>query len=89
VEPYAITVLPAARRELKSLERAALVLIDAAITALAADPRPSGCKKLRGDAALYRVKVNTIHGPYRVLYAIDDRTRVVEIARVAHRREVY
>jgi mRNA interferase RelE/StbE len=36
----------------------------------------------RGD---YRVRV----GDYRVVYAVDDEERVVIVARIAHRREVY
>jgi mRNA interferase RelE/StbE len=33
----------------------------------------------------YRLRV----GQYRILYAIDDRERVVEVIAVGHRREVY
>jgi mRNA interferase RelE/StbE len=33
----------------------------------------------------YRVRV----GDYRIVYAVDDRERLVLIARIAHRREVY
>jgi mRNA interferase RelE/StbE len=55
-----------------------------AIDALAEDPRPPGATKLagRGD---YRVRV----GDYRVVYAVDDAERLVLVARIAHRREVY
>lgn len=28
-------------------------------------------------------------GPYRVIYAVDDTTRTVEVLAVAHRRDVY
>jgi mRNA interferase RelE/StbE len=56
----------------------------AAIDALADDPRPSGCAKLAGRDD-YRIRV----GDYRVVYAVDDDKRVVLIARIAHRREVY
>jgi mRNA-degrading endonuclease RelE of RelBE toxin-antitoxin system len=28
-------------------------------------------------------------GPYRVLYSIDDTERLVVVARVGHRRDVY
>jgi mRNA interferase RelE/StbE len=33
----------------------------------------------------FRIRV----GDYRIVYAIDDKQRVVIVARIAHRREVY
>jgi len=58
--------------------------IGKAIDALAADPRPPGAVKLAGrDDFLVRV------GDYRVVYAVDDTERLVLVARIAHRREVY
>jgi mRNA interferase RelE/StbE len=33
----------------------------------------------------YRLRV----GVYRIVYAVDDAERVVIVARIAHRREVY
>ena len=59
--------------------------IDAAILALEEDPRPRGVEKLSGGTDEYRVRA----GDYRVVYAVNDRERLVEVLRVAHRREVY
>jgi mRNA interferase RelE/StbE len=56
----------------------------AAIDALAVEPRPRGAEKLAGRDD-YRIRV----GDYRVVYAVDDRDRLVLVARIAHRREVY
>ena len=53
--------------------------------ALAGDPRPAGCKKLRGHKDLWRIRA----GDYRVVYIIDDANALVSITRVAHRREIY
>jgi len=58
--------------------------ISAAILKLASEPRPRGCRKLRRRDE-YRLPC----GDYRVLYAVDDDHRVVEIMSVGHRREVY
>ncbi len=58
--------------------------VDAAILALADNPRPSGCTRLKGREE-WRVRV----GDYRIVYAIDDDRRLVEILKVAHRRDVY
>jgi mRNA interferase RelE/StbE len=55
------------------------------IDALAEDPRPRGAKKLHGEKNLWRIRI----GDYRVVYSIDSTGRVVDITRVAHRREVY
>jgi mRNA interferase RelE/StbE len=55
-----------------------------AIDGLANDPRPPGTAKLVGRDD-YRIRV----GDYRIVYAVDDDARLVLIARIAHRREVY
>ena len=52
---------------------------------LFADPRPSGCKKLRGYKDLWRIRV----GDYRVVYIIGDPGKIVSVTRIAHRRDVY
>jgi mRNA interferase RelE/StbE len=57
---------------------------DRAILALADDPRPPGCTRLRGRND-WRIRV----GNYRIVYGIDDERRVVEILRVAYRSDVY
>jgi mRNA interferase RelE/StbE len=59
--------------------------VAAAIGALAAGPRPSGCKKLAGNTDYYRIRV----GDYRVLYEVRDREVLVLVIKIGHRREVY
>jgi mRNA interferase RelE/StbE len=56
-----------------------------AIQALAANPRPVGCRKLTGSKHDWRIRA----GDYRVVYEIADVIRVVRVNRVRHRREVY
>jgi mRNA interferase RelE/StbE len=55
------------------------------IESLALNPRPSGCKKLRGYKDQWRIRI----GDWRVIYIIDDAANLVSITRIAHRREVY
>jgi mRNA interferase RelE/StbE len=55
-----------------------------AIDALAGNPRPHGAVKLAGRDD-YRIRV----GDQRIVYAVDDAERLVIVARIAHRREVY
>jgi mRNA interferase RelE/StbE len=82
---YHIVVKSSARRELLRLAKSVQPRIDAAILSLADNPRRAGATKLAGSADLYRIRV----GDWRVVYHIDDATRVVEIRIVAHRRDVY
>jgi mRNA interferase RelE/StbE len=55
-----------------------------ALAGLETQPRPSGCKKLRGESA-WRIRV----GDYRVIYEIHDKVLQVIVVTIGHRREVY
>jgi mRNA interferase RelE/StbE len=59
--------------------------IDRKILALADNPRPAGCKKLKGYRDQWRIRI----GDWRAVYLIDDTAKLVIVTRVAHRREVY
>jgi len=85
VAEYAIDFKPSARRELERLSDRLIARLMPKIEGLAADPRPTGCRKLRGYKDLWRVRV----GDYRVVFIIDDDHKTVSVTRVAHRREVY
>jgi len=82
---YALEIKQSAQKELDALNDALFTRIDRKILALADNPRPLGCKKLRGYKDQWRVRI----GDWRVLYIIDDAARFVIITRIAHRREVY
>jgi mRNA interferase RelE/StbE len=82
---YTIFYAPSVRRDMKRLPADVVRRIDAAIMGLSANPRPAGSLKLSGRERLYRQRV----GDYRVVYAIDDAGRTVEIRTVANRKEVY
>ena len=59
--------------------------LDKKIQDLANDPRPPGCEDLEGTAKGYRIR----DGDYRVLYAVDDDKKLVKVARIRDRRDVY
>ena len=82
---YSLEIKPSAGKELDALDDALFARIDRKIMALAENPRPPGCKKLRGYKDLWRIRV----GDWRVLYVLDDAIKRVSITRVAHRREAY
>jgi len=82
---YALTTSRSAEKELVALDSTILKRIVQKIETLASEPRPPGCKKLKGEKNRWRMRV----GDYRVIYSIDDRARGVDIAAVRHRREAY
>jgi len=81
---YEILIRRSAEKEIRDLPRDVRGRVVGRIRALASIPRPAGCEKLTGRDA-YRVRV----GLYRIIYTIEDRRLVIEVVRVAHRREVY
>jgi len=85
VDRYSLEIKQSAQKELDALDDSVFRRIDRKILALADNPRPPGCKKLRGYRDQWRVRV----GDWRVVYLIDDEAKLVTITRVAHRREVY
>ena len=82
---YRVLVTARAERELGSVPPPWRARVRAALMALGATPRPPGCVKLVGHDDVWRVRV----GPYRIIYAIDDRRRIVVVTSVGHRRDVY
>ena len=82
---YALRFLPSARREFAALPARDDQRVDAAILALAENPRPPRSKKIAGEEDLYRIRV----GVWRVLYRIKDELLLVVVLRVRHRRDVY
>ncbi len=81
---YSIDILRVAQKQLARIDRAQQQRIIAAIRELAADPRPSGCKKLSGRSA-WRIRI----GPYRVIYEIHDQRLLVLIVAIGNRKNVY
>jgi len=82
---YAIEWLRSARKELDALPVRSAVRIGEAVGRLAQNPRPSGCKKLTGHKALWRIRI----GSYRVIYYIGDAIRLVRIEKVSDRKDAY
>jgi mRNA interferase RelE/StbE len=85
VGKYSVEVKPSAQKELEALPDALLARVVRKLDSLEDAPRPVGCKKLKGYEDQWRIRV----GDWRVVYIIDDATKLVSITRIAHRREVY
>ncbi len=82
---YAVELKPSARKELERLPAKLIERIFPRLEALGSEPRPAGCKKLKGGQQEWRIRV----GDYRVVYVIDDAKLRVSVTRIRHRSEVY
>ena len=82
---YQLRIAPSVQRDLRRIVVEYVERIRAAMESLITDPRPTGCKKLKGRRDLYRVRV----GDYRIIYEIEDAAELVSIARVMHRSQGY
>lgn len=86
MESDSVRIKTSAAKELERVEpRAMRLRLVTRIRALADRPRPHGCEKLSGGEERYRIR----QGTFRVVYAVDDSKRVVEVFKIGHRREVY
>jgi mRNA interferase RelE/StbE len=83
--PYRVDIVKHAQRQIRSLAPQIQRRVLSRITALGADPRPTGTIKLAGPQDLYRIRV----GEYRVIYTIEDDVLLVLVVSVGHRREIY
>jgi len=81
---YSLVIKKSAERELRTIPKPDLRRVTERMRGLAQDPRPTGSEKLSGHDR-YRVR----QGDYRIVYAVDDETRTVQVVKVGHRREVY
>jgi len=82
---YELRLVRSARKELEALPDALLARVARQIDQLPAAPRPAGCKKLRGAADLWRVRV----GDFRIIYHVDDRAHVIEVRAIRDRKDAY
>ncbi len=83
---YRVVIAKKALKELSDLPKNSVKKIAKSIEALSENPRPAGCKKLKGEEEiLWRIR----SGDYRVIYSIEDSIRIVEVRRIGHRKNIY
>jgi mRNA interferase RelE/StbE len=82
---YEVIITSHAERDLKRLDRSTKNRILPVALALADNPRPHGCLKVKTEKRLWRIRV----GDWRIGYEVNDETHVVKIITVGHRREFY
>lgn len=82
---YEVILSRRAQRELQRLPPEHLNRIARRLRELEQEPRPSGCRKLSGSTSDYRVRV----GALRIVYTIDDDSRIVRVFRIRPRGDAY
>lgn len=82
---YQIVFSSTARKELEIIDNSFVQRILRKIESLAANPRPSGCEKLKGQENLWRIRV----GNYRIIYSIYDSKHLIDIVLIRHRKDAY
>lgn len=82
---YQIEWKRSARKELKKLPADTIQKIVDTVELLATNPYPNGCRKLAGAEQAWRIRI----GNYRVIYNVLTSILVIEIVRVAHRKDAY
>lgn len=83
---YAIRISKQALKELERLPEKEIRKISAAINNLSDNPRPSGCKKLKGEKEyLWRIRV----GNYRIIYSIEEDVKIIDVRKIGDRKNIY
>ena len=82
---YAVSIRRSAQKELERIPAPSYEKIEERMLALGTNPRPTGCKMLKGAEKSWRIRI----GNYRLVYEIDDTARAVTVIKIAHRSDVY
>jgi mRNA interferase RelE/StbE len=81
---YTLVLSKKAQKQLDAFSETIVLPIIEAITALEQNPRPIGCKKLKGRDG-YRIRT----GNYRIIYDIFDTELIVDVIALGHRKDIY
>ena len=82
---YKVVVSKSAEKGLSGLPNQIVERIVIILQSLEQNPRPAGCKKLKGFRNLWRVRV----GDYRIIYSIDDVVLLVDVREIGNRKDIY
>lgn len=81
---YTVVLTKTAQKQLDKLPDSVADGLLRAIDELAHEPRPDGCKKLKGRLG-YRIR----KGDYRIIYDVADDVLIVSVIAIGHRRHIY
>jgi mRNA interferase RelE/StbE len=74
-----------AQKALKKIPNPYKANLIQAIDQLSDNPRPDGCKKLKGTDNLWRIRIND----YRIVYQIKDKQLLILVILIGHRKDIY
>ena len=81
---YSVTINKRAVKSLEKINEPDYSKIKDAMFNLAHNPRPAGCKKLKGRPS-YRIR----QGNYRIIYDIFDHILIVDVIAIGNRKDIY
>jgi len=81
---YSVFIEKAVFKQFKNIPEKDYQKIMASIADLANNPRPPGCKKLKGRSG-YRIR----EGIYRIIYEINDKILTVTVIEAGDRKDIY
>ena len=81
---YSLRLSREAAKTLRTLRGPELARIQGALELLRITPFPPAATKLRNRSG-YRVRV----GDYRIIYEVEERTVVILVLAIGHRRDIY
>lgn len=81
---YKVRIERKAQKSLAKISQPYFSKIKIAILNLGNNPRPEGCKQLKGRNA-FSIRV----ADYRIIYEIHDRILLVDVIELGHRKDIY
>jgi mRNA interferase RelE/StbE len=81
---YQLLIGKQVQKQLEKIPEPDYSRLKKSILNLAENPRPTGCKKLKGRNG-YRIR----QGDYRIIYEINDHVLTVYVLATGHRKDIY
>ena len=81
---YTVVVTDKVRKIILKLPHLVAAKIENSLLELEENPRPAGCKKLKGRSG-YRIRV----GDYRIIYEMEDNFLRVIVIDLGNRKDIY
>ncbi|MBY0478971.1 MAG: type II toxin-antitoxin system RelE/ParE family toxin [Chitinophagaceae bacterium] len=85
MKKYSVVLTRSAEKSLARLPNSITKSIVTLLESLQNNPRPTGCKKLKGYKNLWRIRF----GDYRIIYAIEEVILLVDVREIGHRKDIY
>jgi mRNA interferase RelE/StbE len=82
---YRIEISSSAEKALKKIPKKDIVKVIQVIEMLAISPFPEGCRKLKGEDDVYRIR----QGNYRVIYEVLGKKLIILVLKIGHRKDIY